>query len=57
MVLAVLAVVEAAVAVPAGVFNETQISETNTLKGTIGALKFAGRNETQALKVRLISVC
>jgi len=24
-------------------FNETHISETNTLKGTIGALKFDGR--------------
>jgi hypothetical protein len=32
-------------------YNESQVTEANNLKVTIGALKLAGRNETQTLKV------
>jgi hypothetical protein len=32
------------------IYCETQISKTNTLKGTIGELELAGRNETQTFK-------
>jgi hypothetical protein len=37
--------------------NESQVTEANNLKVTIGALKLAGRNETQTLKVQRIKVC
>jgi hypothetical protein len=37
-------------------FNETQISETNNLKVTIGALKFDGRNEAQISKAKRIEI-
>jgi len=36
--------------------NETQASETNNLKVTIGALKLAGRNETKTSKAKRIEV-
>jgi len=40
------------------VINEIQTSETNTLKGTIGALKFVGRiNETQILQTKCGNIC
>ena len=39
-------------------FNETKISETNTLKGSIGTLKFDGRiNETQVSEVSQTETC
>lgn len=36
--------------------NETQTSETNNLKVSIGALKLAGRNEAKTSKAKRIEV-
>jgi hypothetical protein len=40
-----------------GGFSESQVSEANNLKVTIGALKFVGRNETQSLEAQRTKVC